>query len=157
MGARAGAHMCVVAALFRKMSPSFNCLVVHLVLITYVIASHSTSIDPIACLGLSVGCWILISLPMIAFNVLFVLPYIVQVMIGLQTVDILHCRIQCCLLPYFTNQVLWALSRTPDGRAYALIISIRLQNTTPRCPHCSFTRSPGMAGNKICFSFFNFL
>ena len=131
MGARAIAHVCVVAALFREICPSFNCLVVHLVLITYVIASELVFIVPIACLGLSVGCWVLILLPMIAVKVLPHRPHFVQVMIDLQIVDVFCRYVKRCLLLYITDKLLWVHSRTPDGDAHAWSILVQLQNTTP--------------------------
>ena len=64
---------------------------------------------------------------MIAVKALLVLPYFVQVMTGLQVVDVFYHCVECCLLLYLTDKVPWALSRTPDGEAYAWSILVQLQ------------------------------
>ena len=91
---------------------------------------------------------------MIAVKVLPHRPHFVQVIIDLQVVDVFHCYVECCLLLYLTDKVLWARSRTPDGRVFTLIFPIRMRNTTPK--FSSFSRSSGMAGIEICLAFLIF-
>ena len=40
-------------------------------------------------------------------------------MINLQNVDVFYHYVECCLLLYLTDKVLWARLRTPDGEAHA--------------------------------------